>query len=70
MINGTNKLLTIQEASEFLSVKISRLRTAVFKREIPYVKIGRLVRFKVEDLNEWIDSKTQPEKKGFFDELF
>lgn len=54
-------LLTIEEASQFLSVKISRLRTAVFKREIPFVKIGRLVRFKESQLKDWIDQKTVKE---------
>ncbi|WP_412470260.1 MULTISPECIES: helix-turn-helix domain-containing protein [unclassified Halobacteriovorax] len=51
-------LLSIEEASSFLSVKVSRLRTAVFRKEIPFVKIGRLVRFKQEELIKWIDSKT------------
>ncbi|AYF43743.1 DNA binding domain protein, excisionase family [Halobacteriovorax sp. BALOs_7] len=51
-------LLSIEEASSFLSVKVSRLRTAVFRKEIPFVKIGRLVRFKQDELIKWIDSKT------------
>lgn len=51
-------LLSIEKASSFLSVKVSRLRTAVFRKEIPFVKIGRLVRFKQDELIKWIDSKT------------
>ena len=59
MINLTTKLLTIDEAAELLSVKVSRLRTAVFRREIPFVKIGRLVRFKEDSLLKWIDEMTK-----------
>ncbi|MGI4991962.1 helix-turn-helix domain-containing protein [Halobacteriovorax sp. GFR7] len=58
MDNPKQALLNIEEASSFLSVKVSRLRTAVFRKEIPFVKIGRLVRFKQDELIKWIDSKT------------
>ncbi|RZF21731.1 DNA-binding protein [Halobacteriovorax vibrionivorans] len=58
MENSTKALLNIEEASSFLSVKVSRLRTAVFRKEIPFVKFGRLVRFKKEELLKWIDSNT------------
>lgn len=58
MVNTTSKLLTIEDASKFLSIKVSRLRTAVFRKELPYIKIGRLVRFKEEDLSKWLESKT------------
>ena len=51
---GEKKLLTIDEASSRLNVKVSRLRQAVFRREINYVKIGALVRFREEDLERYI----------------
>jgi excisionase family DNA binding protein len=56
-------LLSIEEASHFLSIKVSRLRTAVFRKEIPFVKIGRLVRFKESALLEWIEEKTVKEEE-------
>lgn len=49
-------LLDITQAARFLNVKISRLRTAILNKEIPYLKIGRLVRFHKEDLTAWIES--------------
>lgn len=57
------KLLTISEAAQLLSLKVSRLRTAVFRKEIPFIKIGRLVRFKEDHLKEWIDSNTKAVKE-------
>ena len=70
MEHNKNRLLTITEASELLSIKVSRLRTAVFRKEIPFIKIGRLVRFKEDDLMNWVSENTQKVKKGFIDELF
>lgn len=45
--------LSFQEAQEFLNVKESWLRNAVFKREIPHHKFNRLIRFEVNDLLLW-----------------
>lgn len=52
---ANQKLLTIDEAADFLNVKVSRLRSAIFKGDIPYIKLGRLVRFDPKDLIKWID---------------
>jgi excisionase family DNA binding protein len=48
------RLLTIEEASKILNIKVSRLRQAVFRREINYVKLGALVRFREDDLQIFI----------------
>ena len=42
------KLLGINEVSEILNIKKSTLRSWVFKREIPCVRLGRAVRFRPE----------------------
>lgn len=52
-------LLTIQETCEFLQIKASRLRTVIFRKEIPFIKIGRLLRFDPKDLREWIEHLKQ-----------
>ncbi len=57
---GANKrdeakmLYTIEEAARLLNLKISRLRMAVFKKEISYVKLGALVRFRITDIENFI----------------
>ena len=45
--------LSFQEAQEFLNVKESWLRNAVFKKEIPFHKFNRLIRFDMNDLLLW-----------------
>ena len=52
------ELYNITEAAGLLNMKISRLRTAVFRKEVTYVKLGGLVRFKKEDLKTWIEANT------------
>jgi len=47
-------LYTVGEVSKLLSMKESRIRQAVFRREINFVKIGALVRFRLEDIERFI----------------
>lgn len=51
-------MIDIYEASEFLGLKVSRIRMAVFRGEIPYRKVGALVRFVPSELKEWVDSES------------
>ncbi len=44
--------LTVEEAAQVLNIKVSRLRTAIFRKEIPYIKIGSLVRIPRQALYE------------------
>lgn len=55
--NEYPEILTIQEAAEYLAIKPSRMRSAVFKKELPFLKIGKLLRFRKCDLNCWLESK-------------
>lgn len=52
------ELLTLEEAAQLLKMKKSRLRRAVFRREVKYVKLGALIRFKQTHLLEWIERRT------------
>ena len=64
-MQSETSLLTIQEASTFLNVKVSRLRTAVLNRDIPFLKMGRLIRFDKTDLLKWIEVlKEKAQKKS------
>lgn len=48
-------LYTVEEAAGILNIKVSKIRMAVFRKEISYVKMGALVRFREEDLHEYIE---------------
>jgi len=49
------RLLNISEAAEYLGVKKNTLYSWVNQRKIPYVKIGRLVKFDLRDIDKWIE---------------
>jgi excisionase family DNA binding protein len=46
-----NKLLTTDEVANLLSVKPATIRKWVHLQEIPVVRLGRAVRFKIDRLN-------------------
>ena len=48
------EFLTIDEVSEYLGIKKSSLYSKVERKEIPYYKVGRLVRFKKSDIDPWM----------------
>ena len=52
------KLLTYKECSEYLSITEGSLRNMVLKREIPFLKIGKRVRFDTEELSQWLSEKS------------
>jgi excisionase family DNA binding protein len=50
----TDKLLTTEEAAEWLCATPRHLRRLVVKGRITYRKVGRLMRFHPDDLVEYI----------------
>lgn len=51
-----DSLMNITKAASYLGIKVSRLRYAVRKKQVPYLKIGRLIRFEKVWLNEWLNT--------------
>ena len=44
-----------EEAADYLGCTEGTLRVWVSKKRVPYVKVGRLVRFRKADLDAWLD---------------
>lgn len=70
-LNGTTRnlkpLLTPEQVIEILQLGADgcspetareRLRNMCRARKIPYVKLGRLIRFKATEIEEWIEQNT------------
>lgn len=50
-----SSLLTYEEASGFLSIKVNTLYAMVAQKRIPHIRLGsRLVRFDRQALEEWV----------------
>lgn len=48
-------LMDVQEVASYLNLKPSKIRQMIFCRQIPYLKIGRLVRFRRQEIDSWLD---------------
>lgn len=53
------KLLSNRDAAEFLSVSPSFLNNdrVTRRHSIPYLKVGKLVRYRESDLRAWLDRR-------------
>jgi excisionase family DNA binding protein len=55
-IESRSNLINIKDAARFLAVSTSTLYGWVWQRRIPFVKVGRTLRFEMRDLEEFIKS--------------
>lgn len=53
------RLLTVQEAARYLAVSVSTLYGWVWQRRVPFVKVGRALRFDLDDLKEFVENNKQ-----------
>lgn len=59
-MSDTPTLHDIASAAERLGVTQRWMRRAVAERRVPFVKVGRYVRFAEEDLQAYIDTQRVP----------
>ncbi len=57
MENMEKRFLGIKQLAEYLGVRESTLYAWVHTRQIPYYKIGRLVKFKLFEIDRWLEEK-------------
>jgi excisionase family DNA binding protein len=48
------RLVTVKDAAKYLAVSVSTLYGWVYQRRIPFVKVGRALRFEVTELDDFI----------------
>ena len=53
----TLDLMTVEQACELLNVKKSKMRSMLFRNEIPVIRIGKCLRFCRKDLDQWLEEK-------------
>lgn len=61
-----NSLLTVSELSDYLHIKVKTIYSKVAAGEIPHYRIGHLIRFRLDEIDVWLEScrnKNQPEAK-------
>ena len=61
-----HNLISIDEAAKYMGLAKQTLYTMVNQRRIPYVKVGRLLKFDLGMLDQWIHQNSvmpMPEKR-------
>jgi excisionase family DNA binding protein len=54
------RLLTVDEVARLTGWRPATIRQKVWRRELPYVKLGRSVRFKEAEINRLIEGSEIP----------
>ena len=53
-----DKLLTVEEIAEYLNLKPSTIYQWTHQGFIPHIKIGNRVRFRMSQIEKWLERKT------------
>jgi len=59
------RLININELSQYIGLSTSTIYSWVSQRRIPFVKCGRLTKFDLQRINEWIEESSVEEKKFY-----
>lgn len=51
------KYLSPKELSEFTGISIHTIYSWVSQKKIPFIKVGRLVKFEIDEIREWLNKK-------------
>ena len=57
-IEGGPNLISIQQAAEYLGITVGTIYQWRSQHKIPYIKVGRRVKFKKEQLDQWLTERT------------
>jgi excisionase family DNA binding protein len=59
-VSRLTRLLTVEEVSRITGWRPATIRQKVWRRELPYIKLGRSVRFKEETITRLIEASEVP----------
>ncbi|MDA8045287.1 MAG: helix-turn-helix domain-containing protein [Actinomycetota bacterium] len=51
------RLLTIDQLAEQLGITTRHVRRLIAERRVPYLKVGKLVRFDPAEITGWLDGR-------------
>lgn len=56
-IDDIPQLLTIDQLAQRLGITVRHVRRLVAEKRVPYLKVGRLVRFDSAEIGPWLDGR-------------
>jgi excisionase family DNA binding protein len=57
-IKGEPNLMDIQQTAEYLGLSVGTIYQWRSQHKVPYIKVGRRVKFKKEQLDQWLTERT------------
>ena len=57
-VSGIRRLIDIKDAASYTGLSVHTVYTMVSQRRIPFVKVGRLLKFDLGLLDGWIQQNT------------
>jgi excisionase family DNA binding protein len=69
MSQDKDRILTVQEASEFLNLAKQTLYGFTSKNEIPFLKKGKKLYFRKSDLEEWLQEGKKKSRSEILKDL-
>lgn len=57
--SSSDKVFTIPEVAAYLKISKSKIYYLVSQKQIPHLKLGRNVRIRESDLQEWLDLQAE-----------
>lgn len=61
----TKQVCGIEEIAKYLDVSVPLVRKLVRAKMIPYFRIGNRLKFKISEIEKWIENKQESEGKNF-----
>ena len=55
--NEFEPLLNIEEVAKSTGLKRSFIKRAIARYDFPHYKIGRLLKFRISSVNEWVEKR-------------
>jgi excisionase family DNA binding protein len=60
MTDLNTRLLTIDQLADRLGITVRHVRRLVAEKQLPYYKVGRLVRFDPAEITAWLGTRRVP----------
>ena len=57
------ELCDIKTIAEYLNVSVPYIRKLVYSKRIPHYKIGSRLKFDIKEINEWLETYKQEERR-------
>ena len=63
-IDTIPELMSIDQLAQRLGITVRYVRRLVADKRIPYLKVGKLVRFDSEEIAQWLNGQRRPHVGG------